>query len=157
MIDGLVTKQSPEISPCEQPSWKTQLAVEIDSKAVNGDGTGNTPTGILNTTGIGIVPIGTNGGAPTWTHVVDLEGALADANADVGSLGYVTNSRVRSKLKVTEKAANTGQFVWEPGNEEGVGRLNGYRAVVSNNVPSNLSKGTGNNLSAVILGIGVTS
>jgi HK97 family phage major capsid protein len=34
----------------------------------------------------------------------------------------------------------------------GEGMVNGYRAVVSNQVPSNLTKGTGTNLSAIIFG-----
>ena len=32
-------------------------------------------------------PIGANGGAPTWSHMLQLEQELATLNADVGSIG----------------------------------------------------------------------
>ena len=58
-------------------------------------------------------------------------------NADIGSLAYLTNPRVRGKLKQTEKASNTAQFVWSDG-----GEMNGYRAAVTNQVSSTLTKGS---------------
>lgn len=121
------------------------LAVEIDRAALAGSGSSGQPTGILNTAGIGAVVGGTNGAAPTWDHLVDLESAVAIANADVGSLGYITNARVRGKLKKTQMFSGTnGIPVWN-GNE-----LNGYRALVSNNVPSNLTKGTSSGVCSAI-------
>lgn len=126
------------------------LATAIDVAAINGSGTPPIPRGILQTTGIGDVAGGTNGLAPTWTHMVALESALANANADRGSLGYLTNSKVRGKLKTVEKVATTGAFVW---GDSAASPLNGYRADVSNNVPSNLTKGTSSGVcSAIIFG-----
>ena len=62
---------------------------------------------------------------------------MATANADGGSLGYLTNSKVRGRLKRTQQFTGTnGAPVWQ-GSE-----LNGTRAIVSNQVPSNLTKGT---------------
>ena len=128
-------------------------ALGLDLAAINGSGTANQPTGILNTTGIGSVVGGANGGAPTWSHIVQLETEVAIDNADIGTLGYLTNAKVRGKLKETEKASGTAQFVWGDNMAEpGFGELNGYRAGVSNQVPSNLTKGTGTNLSAIIFG-----
>jgi hypothetical protein len=80
---------------------------------------------------------GANGAAPTWANIVALETAVASNNADLGTLGYLTNAKVRGRLKVTEKAARTAQFIWNDNNT-----LNGYRANVSNQVRSNLTKGT---------------
>ena len=62
--------------------------------------------------------------------------------------------KVRGKLKTTEKAASTAQFIWGdgPSGDPAFGSLNGYRAGVSNQVPSNLTKGTGTNLSAILFG-----
>lgn len=87
-----------------------------------------------------LIAIGTTnaGAAPTYAHVVGLETLLAGSDADMGALAYLTNSKVRGKLKLTEKFAGTnGMPVWEGGNT-----LNGYPAVVSNYVPNNLDKGT---------------
>lgn len=113
------------------------LSLMIDAGALTGTGASNQPRGLLNTVGIGSVVGGTNGAAPTWDNIVDLESAVATANADGGSLGYLTNSKVRGKLKRTQQFTGTnGAPVWQ-GNE-----LNGTRAIVSNQVPSNLTKGT---------------
>lgn len=125
------------------------LAVEIDRAALNGSGTSNQPTGVLQQAGIGSVVGGTNGAAPTWDNVVDLESAVANANAAAGSLAYVTNTRVRGKLKRTQVFSGTnGQPIWGTDN-----RVNGYATGVSNNVPNTLTKGTSTSVcSAIIFG-----
>lgn len=124
------------------------LGLEIDRVGVNGSGASNQPTGILNTSGIGSVAGGTNGLAPTWDHIVDLETAVAVANADIASLGYLTNAKVRGKLKKTfVDGPGSGERVWQRGADP----LNGYMAAVSNQVPSNLTKGTSTGVCSAIL------
>ncbi len=130
-------------------------ALGLDYAAIAGTGTGNEPTGILNTTGVGLVVGGTDGAAPTWDHIVDLESEVAIDNADVGNLAYLTNAKVRGKLKKTTKVSGDAGagFVWERGDEPGFGEMNGYRAAVSNQVPSNLDKGASVGVcSAIIFG-----
>ncbi|WP_316348487.1 phage major capsid protein [Desulfuromonas acetoxidans] len=126
-------------------------ALGLDLAAIMGTGS-DQPLGILNTTGIGSVAGGDNGLAPTFAHMVQLETEVSIDNADVGSLGYLTNAAVRGTLKQTEKSAGTGAYVWAKG-EGGFGDVNGYRAAASNQVPSNLDKGTSTGVcSAVIFG-----
>lgn len=130
------------------------LALEIDRVCINGSGSGSEPTGILNVSGIGAVAGGTNGLAPAWGHIVDLWSAVSQDNADVGSLGFLTNTKVIGALMQTEKATNTAQFVVKdfPDND-GMTALVGGRCGVSNQVPSNLVKGTsGGVCSAIIYG-----
>ena len=122
------------------------LGLAIDLAAINGSGASNEPTGILNTTGIGDVAIGADGGAPAWQHIVELESDVAAANADIGSLRYLTTAVMRGKLKQVEKASGTAQFVWD-GTE-----MNGYEALVSNQVPSDLVKGTSTDCHAILFG-----
>ena len=124
------------------------VMLAVDLAAINGPGSGGAPTGILNTSGIGTVSGGTNGAAPTWANIVGLEKEVAVDNADVGKLAYLTNPKVRGKLKTTETASGSGQFVWPVNGSE----LNGYTAGVSTQVPSNLTKGTGTDLSAILFG-----
>lgn len=122
------------------------IALMIDSAAIQGTGASNQPRGILNTAGIGSVAGGVNGLAPTWDNVVDLESALANLNAPNGNLGYLTNSRVRGRLKRTQMFSGTnGIPVWQGG------MLNDIRAEVSNQVPSNLTKGTSSGVCSAIL------
>jgi hypothetical protein len=99
------------------------------------------------------VPGGTNGAAPTYENMVDLESALANVNAAVGNMAYLTNSKVRGKLRTTEEFASTnGRPVWtSAGGMDG--SVLGYQAVVTNSVPSNLTKGTASGIcSAIIFG-----
>jgi hypothetical protein len=83
--------------------------------------------------------------------MVDLESAVAIANADVGTMAYLTNAKVRGKLRKTQEFASTnGKAVWTSGSERGVGDVLGYDAVVTNAVPSNLTKGTASGICSAI-------
>lgn len=134
----------------------TNLAIEIDRTVLHGSGSGAEPAGVFNTGSIGDVAGGTNGAAPTWAHIVELETDVGVANADLGSLAYITNAKVRGKLKNTERVSSTGLFVWQdPANvspAEPSTPLNGYRAFVTNQVASNLTKGTVSTCSAIFFG-----
>jgi len=127
----------------------TVLGLAIQQAAINGTGASNQPSGLLTLITPSVIG-GTNGLAPTWAHIVGLETAVSVANADMGTLGYLTNTKVRGKLKTTEKFASTsGQPVWDNSGQP----LNGYNAGVTNAVPSNLVKGTsGSTASAIIFG-----
>ncbi len=120
----------------------------VDSAAINGAGSGSVPEGILNVTGIGDVVGGTDGAVPTWPNIVSLETEIAVDNADMGNLAYLTTPGVRGLLKSTVLDAGSGQFIWGQGSTE----LNGYRAEVSTQVPSTLTKGTSNDCHAIIFG-----
>lgn len=130
----------------------TVLALAIDSAAINGTGASNQPTGILATAGIGDVAGGTNGLAPTWAHIVELWSDLSVANADFGSLGILTNSKVHGKLMNTLKAAGVAGYIAEnfPG-ADGIANYGGVRAGISNQVPSNLTKGTSSGVCSALI------
>ena len=120
----------------------------LETAAINGSGSDPIPEGILNTSGIGSADVGTNGGAQTWGNWVDNETNVAADNADVGSLSYLTNSKVRGQAKQTIVDSGSGRYIWPVNAEE----VNGYPVGVSNLVPDNLTKGTGTGLSALIYG-----
>jgi HK97 family phage major capsid protein len=113
-------------------------AVLLENQGINGAGSGANARGIRNVAGIGSVVGGTNGANFAWTHAVGLETAVANANANSGTrAGYLTNTKIRGTAKTTQKAANLA-FMWDNGDMP----LNGYRTAITNNVPSNLTKGT---------------
>ena len=126
-------------------------ATLIEKAAIAGSGSGNEPTGILNTTGIGDVAIGTNGGAIIWKKIIELETVVNSKNAGGrGSMAYLTNAKVVGALKGTEKAANTGRFIIS---DMTPNTINGYAYDWTNVVPDNLTKGTAaDKCSAVIFG-----
>ncbi len=140
---------TPAIEALVRADLAAGIAVEIDRAAIAGSGASGQPRGIINTAGIGSVAGGTNGAAPTYGNMVALEEAVSIANADMGNLSYLTNARMRAQLRLTQQFASTnGVPVWGGDN-----RVMGYPAAVTNNVPSNLTKGTSSGVcSAIIFG-----
>ena len=116
-----------------------QLGLGIQLAAIAGTGASNQPSGLLTRITPSVIG-GTNGLAPTWNNIIDLETNVATANADVGTMGYLVNAKTRGILKRTQKFSGTnGDPIWDRNTNE---PLNGYRAAVTNAVPSNLTKGT---------------
>lgn len=145
----LLLQSSLDVEMMARRDMAVAIGLAIQQAAISGTGASNQPKGVLG--GHVATPTvvgGANGAAPTWEHIVGLETAVSVANADVGTLGYLTNAKVRGKLKTASKVSGQNGFIWENGDTP----LNGYQAAVTNAVPSNLSKGTGNNLSAAIYG-----
>lgn len=112
----------------------TGLAVGVDLAAIAGSGAGANPRGILNTSGIGSI---TFGGAATWAQIINFETTVATANADLGSLAYLTTPATRGAWKGRLKVAGVSGFLWERGPEPDIGEVNGYRAAATTQVPTN--------------------
>ncbi len=132
----------------------------IDAAILNGSGASGQPTGIRNTTGIGSVAIGTNGGAVTMEAMVDLETEVSQDNALISGAAYVVNAKTMGalkKLRAGGSSATDGSFLFNA-DLQAIGRgptpltLNGYPIAVTNALPSNLTKGTGTGLSAAVMG-----
>lgn len=149
----MLRQSSPDIEQMVREDLATTLALAIDAAAIKGTGTNGEPTGIINTSGISVVAIGTDGGAPQYSHIVSLWSAVAQQDAAMGRLAWLTNAIMIAKLSQTEKAASTGKFIIEelPG-EDGITTMLGIKCGMSNQVPSNLTKGTNNDCSAIIFG-----
>ena len=133
----------------------------IDLGILNGSGSSGQPTGILQTSGIGSVAMGTNGGAITLEKVVDLETEVMIDNAAVNrdSVAYLTNAKVMGALKKLRAGGSTtgdGSFLYNT-DLQAIGRgatpttLNGYGIAVTNQVPSNLTKGTSSGVCSALL------
>lgn len=127
---------SPSIEQIVRNDLAQVIASAIDLAGIAGDGTGNTPTGILSTAGIGSVAMGTNGGAPTWQAILDLIAQLDTANVE-GS-AFLSNGKFVKKARGIAKVASTDSVMLM----EEPGTLAGYPFASTNAVPSNLTKGT---------------
>lgn len=126
----------------------TAIQIAVDAAGINGSGSSNQPTGILNYVGIGAVTGDTNGAAPDWADIVNLEREVAVDNADIGALAFLTNPKVRAKLRQTAVGTDM-RMVWPADKNE----LLGYNAFVTTQVPSDLDKGTSTGVcSAIIFG-----
>lgn len=144
----LTLQSSIDVEAMVQSDLATVLGLAIQQAAINGTGASNQPSGLLTQITPSVIG-GTNGLAPTWNHIVELESDVAVANALVDNMAYLTNAAVRGKLKTTSKVSGQNGFIWENGDTP----VNGYRAAVTNAVPSNLTKGTSTGVcSALIFG-----
>ena len=120
-------------------------AVALDAAAISGAGTPS-PTGILSTVGVGDVAGGTNGIAPNWSHIVALIAKLEGQNALGGSTAFLINGVTAAKLRATPKVSGTDSRMILEGND-----LLGHPVFVTNQVPSNLTKGTSTGVCSAIL------
>jgi HK97 family phage major capsid protein len=118
----------------------------VDKAALAGSGTGNEPVGLLNHPDVPVVVGGPSGASLTWDHVTQLEFEVASRNGRVESAAFVTNAEVLRKLRRTQRGTSLDYVMADST------RLLGYPLRVSEHVPSNLTKGTGSNLSAIVFG-----
>jgi len=137
------------------------INLAIDLGILNGSGSSGQPTGIMQTSGIGSVAMGTNGGAVTLEKVVDLEAAVMNVNGVVnaGAVSYLTNYRVLAALKKLRAGGSTtgdGPFLFNTdpariGRGATPGILNGYPLAASNQVPNTLTKGSSSGVCSALL------
>lgn len=146
----MMMQSSIDIEAFIRNDFASIIALAIDTAAISGTGLSNQPRGILNTSGVGSVALGAAGGQPTWGSIVGLIREIEIDNANLGGTAWLTNPQVMSKLMTTpiQSGGTEGNFLLkEPGNS-----LCGYPFYITNQIPANLTKSTGTNLSALILG-----
>ena len=155
---NMLIQATPGIEDLVRTDILDGINVGIDLGILNGSGSSGQPTGIMQTSGIGSVAMGTNGGAITVDALVDLETAMMEDNAAVNadSISYVTNAKVLGAIK---KLKTSGGEYLVNNNLQAIGRggtplvVNGYPLAMTNQVPSNLTKGsTSGSCSAVVMG-----
>ncbi|WP_036283854.1 phage major capsid protein [Methylocystis sp. ATCC 49242] len=138
----LMLQSNPAIEGVVRNDLSTILATALDAAAIKGGGA-NEPVGVLATAGLQTVALGTNGAAPTPDNMADLIALPRISNVS-SPAAFLTNEKVR---KVAMKAKDTTSAYY------GIPQFFQNEPVAfSNSVPSNLTKGTGTNLSAVIYG-----
>jgi len=128
------------------------LGRTVDLAALNGTGASNQPLGILQNTGItagNTVALGTNGAAPSWAPLVELHTIVARGNAaDLGPSTYLGNADVTGTLATTAKIGSTFPvYLLEDG------KVYGKPYLETNQLPNNLTKGSGSSLSPIVYGV----
>lgn len=129
------------------------MALALDFAAIQGPTGGNSPVGIMNTTGVQsfiVAADGGNGGEIAYADVIKMIEDLEDVNADqLGSPAWLTAPSIKSLLKLTPRLANTIALpVWADNDT-----VSGYKAASSNQVPKTGVRGSTSNNNAVILGV----
>lgn len=122
------------------------LGVAIDRAGLAGTGEDNEPEGLLYKSTIPVLSIGDDGGPITWDHLVQLERTAELDDAILGPPAYVSSPKGQYELKTTQKVAGKEKMLLEGG------KVNDHPFLASGSVPSDLSKGYGSNLTALIFG-----
>lgn len=139
---------SPSVEAMLRTDLENSIMQALEIAAINGSGTGNQPTGILNTTGIGSVALGTNGGVPTRAMLIALAAVVEAQNVNLTNPGYLINVATKAKLMNTKVDDGSGIFLLDSMTE-----LMGYKYATTQNVPGTLTKGTASGVaSAAIFG-----
>lgn len=124
MTRQAILQSTPAIESLIRDDLTQGLALAIDKAGLEGSGASGQPTGILNTVGVN-KPSSFAAAVPTFAEMVALETALAEDNALLGSLAYITDAATYGGLKTKSKDSGSGQFVLEGG------EANGYRVIRS--------------------------
>lgn len=131
-------------------------ALSVDYAWINGSGTPPVPQGLLGMTGLasvltgstraanGTFTAGLGGVSNSYVDIVSFETAIAKANADAATMGWMFTPEVRGALKTTPKfPSGIENPIWKDsvsrdpnGLEEGP---LGYKAGVTNQLPKNLT------------------
>lgn len=140
------------------------LATKIEDGLLFGQGTEDSPLGIVRDPDVNTVEIGAdanNGARFSVRHVPDFEFKLEEDNLDVGDdAGFVFHPSVKRYLKKEGVANYSGQSVdagtpyMVPGiSDAALQTLLGYKFASTTAVPTDLVKGTDTNLTYVLFGL----
>ena len=148
-VSRRLTQQSdPSVEQVLRNDIINTFARRIDDAAIEGGAT-NGPSGIIANSGTNVVAMGTNGAAITYAKVVEMMKAVEEDNAIINSSAFLTNPKVIAALRTTARQANgvEGNFIMDANQS-----ILGTNVASSTIVPSDLAKGTGSNLSAMVYG-----
>lgn len=128
----LLKQSTPDAEMIVRNDLVAAIAQAIDLGGYYGTGADHQPLGLVNYTGVnGVAFAATN---PTHAEIVQMETEIASDNADINSMAYVCNAKLRGYAKTTPKFSSGSSVaaagtIWEPGNT-----MNGYSAEVTNQI-----------------------
>lgn len=131
MTRQLILQSTPAIEALVRDDLTQALALAIDKGALEGTAASGQPRGLLNTVGIN-KPANFAAAVPTFAEMVALETAVAEDNALVGNLAYITDAATYGGLKTKVKDAGSGMFVIENGQANGYNVIRTQQATAGN-------------------------
>lgn len=108
----------------------------LDLGALHGKGTDKQPVGIYSAADVLSHPVG---GVPDLADVTTMPALVADKNADLGSLSWMTTPLMAGVLKRTPLVSGYPVFLWNGTYREG--ELGGYPARTTNQISKTLGAG----------------
>ncbi len=139
----MMLQSTPSIEMIAREDLLAVAALALDIAAMSGSGAGGQPLGIINQSGVNSVVGGTNGASLTFDHIIQLKTAPRVANASLANMAFAVNSKAVGYLETLK--SSTGQYLWSNDGTVNGGAgaaLKGERYVSSQQLRSNLTKGT---------------
>jgi HK97 family phage major capsid protein/HK97 family phage prohead protease len=131
MTRQLILQSTPAIEALVRDDLTQALALAIDKGALEGTASSGQPRGLLNTVGIN-KPTNFAAAVPTFAEMVTLESAVAEDNALMGNLAYITDAATYGGLKTRTKDTGSGMFVLENGQANGYNVIRTQQATAGN-------------------------
>jgi HK97 family phage major capsid protein len=123
------------------------IADAMDLAGLAGTGSGNQPTGIMYTTGVGTEEIAA-ANTPSYADMVNMETTVATAKALRGALAYIAHPAMVGVMKQTLRASGVAGFIAENG------QVNGYPLLSSTNcVKASVNSAIFGNFSELMIGM----
>jgi HK97 family phage major capsid protein len=141
----LMMNSSVDIEAAIKSEMLRRMMLAIDTSAINGT-TANEPQGLLTNSDLQILAAGTNGAAPTWANLVELEYQVSQRVGAMRSPAMLCSAALRKKLRTTQRAAGLDFIL--PSDAD---RLLGHPMAISAGIPDNLSKGTSTGVCSALL------
>jgi HK97 family phage major capsid protein len=105
-------------------------AIALDVAGIHGLGAAGEPTGVYKAVGVNLTDRSGGAGAIRYSDVLAMEAQVANANAHLGSLGWLANPSMSANMKAVMKG---GTGTWSPLWDGTIldGNVDGYRAMAS--------------------------
>lgn len=143
----LLRDSSPEAGRVVAEDLTRALSLELDRAFFLGSGSGQEPTGLLNTTGVSVVDVGTDGAAPSIDHVLSAMGLLREDNTEPRAL--VLHPRDLSALVKSKDSSN--RYLLDGFSADALSRALGLQVFVTSQLPTNRTKGTATDASVAFV------
>lgn len=146
----LLVQSSIDVEAMIREEFAIVHALKLDVSAFHGLGAAGEPTGIYKAPDVKVRAVG---GAPDLADVVDSVVQVAESNALLGTLGWVTTPGLAGKMRQTlEFSAAGAKPIWDGTFLEGT--VAGYRALASNQISKVMtgSEATGGSEHGAIFG-----
>ena len=128
------------------------LALAEDLKYLRGDGTGNTPTGLRNISGMTVTQLGAgNGATPTLDNLTDAIYRLDAANAPMEGRAFIVHPRTVNTMRKVKDSQN--RYLWsDPAAPGDPPTFWGVPVFMTTQIPINLTVGGSTDCSEIYLG-----
>jgi len=157
----LLASTSPDVEGLMRADFNRIRGLGIDLASLVGPVGGPGPVGLMNATGLALIPpsgttMASGGKALSYQDYIAFETATSAANADAATSGWMLTPETRGLAKGTQKfpGANA-EPIWKEGPKDPSGLEDGplgYRAGVTNQLPKN---GTASGVTGAVLHTGI--